>query len=76
MNSQFSHWVKPPLPPVRSVTHLYTKEYGGFDMMVGYIHYQGIQDKLYLPLDMFRYSKHLMSVMLDIASGRFFSQTL
>lgn len=48
------------------LTHLYIKDYGGIDAMIGYIHYQVVQTKLYIPLEMFRSSKHLTSIMLDI----------
>jgi len=50
----------------RMLTHLYIKDYGGIDAMIGYIHYQVVQTKLYIPLEMFRSSKHLTSIMLDI----------
>ncbi|KAF9646247.1 hypothetical protein BDM02DRAFT_3271085 [Thelephora ganbajun] len=51
----------------RTLTQLYAKEHGGLDTMMGYIHYRVVQPELYLPLEMFRSSKHLTSVMLDIA---------
>jgi hypothetical protein len=55
----------------KTITHIYAKELGlgGAEMMVGYIHHRVVLPTLYLPLGMFRNSKHLTSIMYDIANG-------
>jgi len=58
----------------RTLTHLYAREHGGLDTVMGYIHYRVVQPELYLELEMFRSSKHLTSIMLDIALGALPSQ--
>ena len=60
----------------RTLSNLYAEEYGGSDTMMGYIHYRVVQSELYVPLEMFRSSKHLTSVMFDIALGTVLSQYL
>ena len=50
--------------------NLYAKENGELETM-GFIHYRSVQPELYLPLETFKSSKHLTSVMLDIALGTF-----
>ncbi|KAF9644698.1 hypothetical protein BDM02DRAFT_3149965, partial [Thelephora ganbajun] len=53
----------------RTITHLYAKEHGRVEAMMGYIHHRVVQSELYLPLEMFRDSKHLTSIMYDIAKA-------
>ena len=60
----------------RTLSNLYAEEYGGSETMMGYIHYRVVQSELYIPLEMFKSSKHLTSVMLDIALGTFLLQYL
>ena len=55
----------------RTLSNLYAEEYGGSETVMGYIHYRVVQSELYVPLEMFRNSQHLTSVMLDIALGTF-----
>ena len=55
----------------RTITHLYAKDLGRKEEMVGYIHHRIVLSELYLPLEMFRDSKHLTEVMYDIANGAF-----
>lgn len=43
--------------------------------MMGYIHYRVVQPEFYLPLEMFKGSKHLTSVMLDTALGAFLTSS-
>ena len=53
----------------RTLSNLYAEEYGGSERMMGYVHYRVVQSELYIPLEMFRSSKHLTTVMFDIALG-------
>ena len=39
--------------------------------MVGYAHHQVVRSELLLPLETFRDSKHLTTIMYDIAKGAF-----
>jgi hypothetical protein len=55
----------------RTITHLYAKDHGRVESMMGYVHHRVVQSELYLPLEMFRDSKHLTSIMYDIANGAF-----
>ena len=55
----------------RMTTRLYAKESGREEAMMGHIYRQGPQSELYLSLETFRDSKHLTSVMYDIAKGTF-----
>jgi hypothetical protein len=36
---------------------------------MGYIHYRTVQCEFYVPLEMFKDSKHLVQIMLDIVIG-------
>jgi hypothetical protein len=53
----------------RTITHLYAKDRGRVEAMMGYIHYRVVQPELYLPLKSFRDSKHLTNIMYDVAQG-------
>jgi len=55
----------------RTIAHTYAKERRRKEGMVGYIHHRVILSKLLLPLEAFRDSKHLTSIMRDIAKGVF-----
>ena len=55
----------------RTITHLYAVGLGGVGAMLGYVHHRVVQSELYLPLEMFRDSKHLTKIMYDIAKGAF-----
>ena len=52
-----------------TLTNLYSEDYGGPHMMMGYIHYRTVQCEFYVPLEMFRDSKHLVQIFLDIITG-------
>ena len=55
----------------RMITHLYAKDLGRVEAMVGYIHHRVVFSELYLPLETFRDSKHLTTIMCGIAEGMF-----
>jgi hypothetical protein len=55
----------------RTITHLYAKDHGRVEALMGYIHHRVVQSELYIPLEMFRDSKHLTSIMYDVANGVF-----
>ena len=55
----------------RTITHFYTKDLGRAEAMMGYIHHRVVLSELYLPLEMFKDSKHLTNVMYDVAKGAF-----
>ena len=55
----------------RTITHCYAEAQGRKEAIMGYIHYRVVQAELYLPLEMFRDSKHLVRIMRDIAMGAF-----
>jgi len=60
----------PPTNPYQhTLTNLYSDEYGGVRKMVGYIHYRTVQCEFYVPLNMFRDSKHLTQIIHDIIVG-------
>ena len=61
-------FIRCPDKKQRTLTHLYTKEISQKET-VGLIHYRMVQPELYIPLSTFRDSKHLTSIMLDIAQG-------
>jgi len=63
--------VKCQTPTQRTITHIYAKEGGRKERMVGYIRHQVVLCQLCLPLEAFRNSKHLTSIMCDIAKGAF-----
>jgi len=63
--------VKCPDKKQRTITHLYAVDHGRLEVMTGYIHHRVVQSELYLPLEMFRGSKHLTKIMYDIAKGEF-----
>jgi hypothetical protein len=54
----------------RTITH-HADGFKDLGRMLGYIHYRVIQTELYLPLETFEGSKHLVDVMDDIGEGRF-----
>ena len=68
-------FVRCPDKKQRSITHLYAKEYGRMDAMMGYVHHRVVLSELYLPLEMFRDSKHLAKIMHGTALGEFFRFT-
>jgi hypothetical protein len=55
----------------RTITHDYAKGLKQMKDMLGYIHYRVVQTELYLPLETFRGSQHLVDVMDDIGAGVF-----
>ena len=57
-----------PKPMQRTFTDVYS-ELRGIQEMVGYIHYRTVQCEFYIPLDMFRDSKHLTQIIRDITNG-------
>jgi hypothetical protein len=61
----------PPTNPFhRTLTNLYSNDFDGPQrMMMGYIHYRTVQYEFYVPPEMFRDSKHLVQIMLDIVIG-------
>ena len=59
----------PTNPPQRTLTNLHSEDYGGIWGMTGYIHYRTIQCELYVPLDMFKDSKHLTQIIYDVTIG-------
>jgi hypothetical protein len=56
----------------RTITHLFANKSARRPIM-GYIHYRIVYSELYVPLYMFRDSKHLTAIMLDIALGALFT---
>ena len=52
-----------------TLTDLRSKDYNGPQKMMGYIHYRTVQCEFYVPLEMFKDSKHLVEIMLDIIVG-------
>lgn len=59
----------------RTTTHLYARDHGRDDAMIGYIHHRVVQSELYLPLDTCRNSRHFVHVMWDILLGGSVSQS-
>ena len=55
-----------------TLTNLHSEDYGGPQMMMGYIHYRTVQCEFYVPLHMFKDSKHLVEIILDIIEGAIF----
>ena len=53
----------------RTFTDAHAEEFLGVKEMIGYIHYRTVQCEFYVPLDMFRDSKHLAWIIRDIANG-------
>lgn len=56
----------------RTITQNYSKRYCNIQRMMGYIHYRTVQSEFYIPLKMFKDSKHLTQIMYDIILGEFF----
>jgi len=56
-------------PLQRTLTDSYSEDYGGIQRMVGYIHYRTVQCELYVPLDMFKDSRHLTQIAHDAIIG-------
>ena len=56
-------------PFQRTLTDLYSEDYGGVQSMMGYIHYRTVQCEFYVPLNMFKDSKYLAQIMHDIIIG-------
>lgn len=54
----------------RTLTHLFGHQQT--ESMIGYIHHRVIESELYLPLKMFRNSKHLTEIMGDTINGTLF----
>ena len=63
--------IKCPDKKQQTITHLYAKEHGRVEALMGYAHHRVVQTQLYLPLEMFRNSRHLVRVMYDVAKGAF-----
>ena len=65
--------VRTPSPPTNpfqhTLTNLYSDDFCGTQKMVGYIHYRTVQCEFYVPLNMFKDSKHLTQIMHDIIIG-------
>ena len=60
----------PPTNPVqRTLTDPHSGDYNGPQRMMGYIHCRTVQCEFYIPLNMFKDSKHLVEIMLDIVIG-------
>jgi len=59
----------PTSPSQRTLTDLHSDDFGGVQKMVGYIHYRTVQCEFYVPLNMFKDSKHLTQIMYDIIIG-------
>ena len=59
----------PKNPLQRTFTDSYSEDYDGIQRMVGYIHYRTVQCEFYVPLDMFKDSKHLTQIMHDTIIG-------
>ena len=60
----------PPVNPFQhTLTDLYSDDFCGMQKMVGYIHYRTVQCEFYVPLNMFKDSKHLTQIMYDIIIG-------
>ena len=59
----------PTSPSQRTLTDLRSDDLGGVRKMVGYIHCRTVQCEFYIPLNMFRDSKHLTQIMYDIIIG-------
>jgi len=55
--------------PQKTLTNSYSEDHNGLRKMVGYTHYRTVQSELYVPLDMFKDSKHLTRIMRDIING-------
>ena len=53
----------------RTLTDLYSGKYDGLPGMVGYIHYRTVQSEFYVPLNMFKDSKHLTQIIHDVVIG-------
>ena len=61
---------RPPTNPSQhTLTNLYSDDFCGVRKMVGYIHYRTVQCEFYVPLNMFKDSKHLTQIMYDIIIG-------
>ena len=57
--------------PQHTLTDLYSESLGGFEDMIGYIHYRTVQCEFYIPLEMFTDSKHLVQIILDVIIGMY-----
>ncbi|KAF9649978.1 hypothetical protein BDM02DRAFT_3112748 [Thelephora ganbajun] len=53
----------------RILSDLYSEDYSGPQRMVGYIHHRTVQCELYVPLNMFKDSKHLTQIIHDIITA-------
>ena len=58
--------------PQRTLTQNYAKKLSGIHNMMGYVHYRIVQCEFYIPLTMFRDSKHLAEIMYDVLLGKTF----
>ena len=52
-----------------TLTNAHSKKPPGMQKLMGYIHYWTVQCEFYVPLDMFRDSKHLTEIIRNIANG-------
>ena len=53
-----------------TLTQNYAMQYCGIEAMMGYIHYRTVQYEFYIPLNMFRNSKHLAEIMNNVILGK------
>ena len=60
------------IQPQRTLTQNYAMKFSGIDNMMGYVHYRIVQCEFYVPLTMFRDSKHLTEIMYDVLLGKTF----
>ena len=59
----------PENPLQHTLTDSYSEDYGGVQRMMGYIHYRTVQCEFYVPLDMFKDSRHLTQIAHDAIIG-------
>ena len=52
-----------------TLTDWYSDDFCGMQQMMGYTHHRTVQSEFYVPLDMFKDSKHLTQIMYDIIIG-------
>lgn len=71
VRKRWAKWIlgPPTSLPQRTTTDLYSDDLGKVRRMVGYIHHRTVQCEFYVPLDMFKDSKHLTQIMYDVIIG-------
>ena len=62
--------MKNGIQPQRTLTQKYAMKFSGIENMMGYVHYRIVQCEFYVPLTMFRDSKHLTEIMYDVLLGK------